>query len=441
MKETVGKAAAREYFYRAFLPSVLAGRLLKSSNYLLLLGEDFRELELLAELGVPSYRIFSVERDHQIFENQKKTDQRRGYGVVLQYGELEEYIRQYIVTDLNFGVFNLDICGTYLRGIDPAMGEILLFARRSPFSVVATYSSAGRDRHQLQEGLKSLAFFSWLHPQATYNLTQALYQQYLSSSLAVKENTREEVCKNMVLRHLFWLRSHLEHIAMGSYMLGQTSPEAIRRNTEVQDQIWARVIQRGSIPLKYGEVRRLADKAAGHKVPEVKMDLRFQDIQPLTYAAYNGFYQCCFFATYEVLKDPLGLKEWFEQAVNTALDSPVVMVNASGELMLSEYDVFGDEPAIETINLWSRQDLSPSLRRLSIPPIAPIISARTAESVEEPHEVKDTNDRLDDLTVAQIRRLAATGHNTRSVMKELSIDPKYKGSVSAYIAISRRRRK
>jgi hypothetical protein len=441
MKETAGKAAARSYFYRAFLPSVLSGRELRNSNFLLLLGENFLELELLADIGVPGYRVFSVEREREIYDKQRSKDQQEESGVVLQYAELEEYIRQHLVTSLKFEVFNLDICGTYLRGIDPAMGEILLFARRNPLSVVATYTSAGRDRHQLQEGLKSLAFFSWLSPQATYNLVEVLYQQYMASDLGVRDRNRSAVCKNMVLRHLFWLRSHLEHIAMGSYLLGQTPAAALQRLTSVQDQIWHTMLEQGRFPMKYGQIRKLASRSANRNLPAIAMDLGFKEIQALTYSAHNGFYQMCFFATYEVQKQPLDALGWYELAVQAVLESPVLTINAQGEISRNPYGQIEPRSPVETIDLWDKPDLQADLRRLSVPPIAPLVSAHQAEPevpVEEA-EAKSANGRLDEATVAQIRRKAAAGLRTADILAELNIDPACKGSVAAYVAVSRRR--
>lgn len=444
MKETAGKTAAREYFYRSFLPSVLTPRLLKSSNYLLLLGENFLEMELLAELGVPPYRVFSVERDKQIYDKQRRLNQREEFGVALHYGSLEEYLRSYRFSDHKFGVFNLDICGSNLRHIDPALGEILLFARRNPRSVVATYTSAGRDRLQLQEGLKSLAFMLWLHPEATANLVSELYEQYRGSELFGTEKNRETVGKNMVLRHFFWLRSHMEHIAIGSYMLGNTSSGNVRRLMELQEMVWSQVVRGSKIPLTYRQLRKLSDSAARHVVPKIVMDLEFTDIQTITYAAYNGFYQCCYFATYDLAEDTLGLEDWLERAAKALLDNPVLTVNGDGEFCRSTYGKLTLGANIGDMVVWEKPDLSSGLRRLGIPPAAPELPSLVHQEVqdsdqetEEPEPESD-NGRLSESVIAQIRRLARSGLNTNEIVQRLSLNERHRGSVSAYIAVTRR---
>ena len=123
----------------------------------------------------------------------------------------------------DISVFNLDICGSYLRAVDPVLGKLLLHVRQNPRTVMATYSSAGRDRPQLMEGLKSLVTLLWLAPDAIDRLARQLYAQYRSTQLAESDRNRHEVAKNMLLRHMFWLRSHMEHIMIGAHELEMSS--------------------------------------------------------------------------------------------------------------------------------------------------------------------------------------------------------------------------
>jgi hypothetical protein len=444
MKETVGKAVAREYFYRVFLPSVLPARLLRSSNYLLLLGEDFQEMGLLTELGVPPYRIFSVERDKQIYDRQRRLNQQEDLGIALFFGELEEYLRNYRFSEHKFGVFNLDICGSNLRGIDPALGEILLFCRRNTRSVVGTYTSAGRDRPQLQEGLKSLAFLLWLQPETTARLVSQLNDMYMSSDLLMKERSREVVSRNMVLRHLFWLRSHLEHIALGSYMLGITQNQGVRRLMELQEMIWNSVVSKGGYPLTYRQLRKLTDTSVRHVVPKVTMDLGFSEIQSLTYSAYKGFYQCCYFATYDLMEEGLGLEEWYGKAVDALLGNPLLTVNTDGVLTGSVSDLYEVPVNIGDMVLWNKADLQQQLRVLGIPPVSPELSPviygeeQEAAEQEETREVPAIDGHLSETQIAGIRRLATGGFNTEQIVRRLSIPESYRGSVTAYIATTRR---
>jgi len=112
-----------------YLASFMTPRQLKNSNVLTLLGEDFREISLLSKLGVPSYRVFSVERDPDIYRRQQVTNREDGNGAALYHGELSDYIHTHL-RHHDVSVFNLDICGSYLRAVDPVLGELLLHVRK-----------------------------------------------------------------------------------------------------------------------------------------------------------------------------------------------------------------------------------------------------------------------------------------------------------------------
>src|SRR5579862_4899163 len=128
MWEAPAKALVRSYFYRQFLPSNLPASLLRSGDYLVLLGDSEKEEGLLDELGVAPYRIYSVEHDLDVWMRQSKRAQTGELQVVLYYGELIEFITNYLQTNQRFLVLNLDICGAYMNAIDPVLYTILLFA-------------------------------------------------------------------------------------------------------------------------------------------------------------------------------------------------------------------------------------------------------------------------------------------------------------------------
>ena len=366
MKQTEGKVFARRYFYLNYLASLMTPRQLKGSNVLTLLGEDFREIELLNELDVPSYQVFSIERDHGVYRKQQATNREEGYGAALYYGELSDYAFTHL-RHQQIAVFNLDICGSYLRAVDPVLSELLLHVRRMPHVVMATYSSAGRDRPQLMEGLKSLVILLWLAPEVIDRLVRHLYGQYRAASLSDSERGRDEISKNMLLRHLFWLRSHMEHIMIGTHALGLTASGVVGKAFAEQEALWRRFVSSYDGAVTYGDVVGFIESQPRPDLDEIRMDLDFADVEFLTYAANDGFYHNCYFATYESSGSTVSLDTWLVESSKTLRRNRLTLIDTTGQPYASTYG----QVAIDTdgARLWSGASPTLNLRQLAIPPV------------------------------------------------------------------------
>lgn len=430
MKQTAGKIFARNYFYNNFLASLVSPRQLRSCNVLTLLGEDFREIELLEGLGVPPYRVFSVEKDHDIYRRQQAYNRRNELGVALFYGGLSDYIHDHLHHH-DISVFNLDICGSYLKAVDPVLGKMLLFVRRIPNTVMATYSSAGRDRPQLMEGLKSLVTLLWLSPDAVDRLVRQIYAQYRSAQLAESDRNRNEVAKNMLLRHMFWLRSHMEHIMIGAYELDVSSYESVSASLVEQEKTWQQFLSRCSFPLTYADVVRIVSELPQPQQSEhVRMDLDFGDVEFLTYAANDGFYHNCYFATFESSGSTVALDTWLVESSKSLRRGEIVLIDTNGNRYPSSYG----QIAVNTDRavLWMKDDVSADLRRIPLPPktaLTPVIAIRERTEVN-----------LDASTVEQIRALARENPDMTAAQIATQLSLKMPmANVIAQVAVARRK--
>lgn len=382
MKQTAGKVFARRYFYLNYLASFVSPRKLKESNVLTLLGEDFREIELLNELEIPPYQVFSIERDHTIYRKQQVVNREEGYGAALYYGELSDFVFTHL-RHQQIAVFNLDICGSYLRAVDPVLSELLLHVRRMPHAVMATYSSAGRDQPQLMEGLKSLVILLWLAPEVVDRLIRQLYGQYRSVNLSDSERGRDEISKNMLLRHMFWLRSHMEHIMIGTHALGLTRSGVVGAAFAEQEAVWSRFVASYETSVTYGDVIRFVEAQPRPDLERIRMDLDFADVEFLTYAANDGFYHNCYFATYESTGSTVSLDTWLVESSKSLRRNRLTLIDTHGERYPSLFGTI----AIDTdaACLWKGSFPKAPLRQLAIPPVeqlAPVVTGSPCPQVE-----------------------------------------------------------
>ena len=431
MDQTAGKVFAREYFYNNYLASLMTPRQLRSSNLLTLLGEDFREIGLIEELGIPPYRVFSVEKDHAIYQRQLAFNREADLGTVLYYGGLADYVHTHL-RHHEISIFNLDICGSYLKAVDPVLGELLLHVRRMSQTVVATYSSAGRDRPQLMEGLKSLFVLLWLAPDAIDKLVRHFYSQYRSVLPSESEKGWREASKNMLLRHMFWLRSHMEHVMAGASSLGVSSYDAVSVALREQDEVWRRFVDQAEFPLTYGAMLATIEKLPRPSGDDVRMDLEFLDVELLTYAANNGFYHNCYFATYESNTGAVSLSTWLVESSKSLRQHPLVVVGLEGRPCPSSHGRI----AVDTDSavLWGKNDISQNLRHIALSPPADIEEVRLCPETREVDEI----DRLD--TVGKIRQLARENPtmSAREIAKRLSLQLPLQ-QVIAQVAVARRK--
>lgn len=447
MAMTAAKSLVRSYFYQEFLPSQLPTQLLRGGNYLVLLGTSREEERLLASLGVPDHRIFSVENDPAVFQEQMRRNHRGELKVTLYFGELTEFITHYLHRNQRFQVLNLDICGSYLNGIDsqppkehrpgiarnPTMMPVLLFAQRNPRTVVATYTPVGRDRPQLREGLKSLAICYWLVPEITEHAVNELFGRYRAAGLS------EAVSFNMVLRHLFWIRSHLEHTLLSRVALGKLRPRTAQTFLDKLEWCWDQTTRQVALPLLYGNWLDAVDRLPPFRQQTKSFDLNLQAVTIASYESGGGFYHTGWFTTYQRIM-PITAQEWLEQALAALTVSPLRFTNVAAK-SLDSYDS-GQEAVSDDLIIWSKDDLGHPGRQLKIPsPSSHLFTlgeapALAAPSSSTPADVIQNGD-----VKAEIRRLGREGYTTAEVcdiVPEARALPR--ATVTALIAASRPRR-
>ena len=367
MRESVGKAVARELFYRGCLPRWLSREQLRSGDCLVLLGDEPRELPLIDALGVPRDRVHSVERQWPVYH--KQLDQR--LGVSLYLGEMNEYLEYVLHRNQGFQVLNLDVEGSYRTQLDPAMTSVLLFAWRNPETVVATYSTIGRDSESLWEGIKSFLLLLWLAPEAVTTLLSKLDAYYREMGF--------ETPWYMVLRDLFWVRSHLEHAACASAMVRCTSVPKVQRLFDLGDLLWNELVKRRPVPLRLSllgtvvselQKRPAFQKIAHEATPDIGLEIA--DMRHVVYRS-SAWSHRCYFTKFRVAQAPVSCERWIE-AVCEQLVGHYTYINREGQA--------SDLPEPNTTtplrlrgSLWRRSDIYRfAPRRLIIPAVSPAIA-------------------------------------------------------------------
>ena len=331
MRESQGKAVARAYFYQKFLPSCLTAPQLQHGNFLLLLGEQPRELPYLQELHVPMNQIWSVENQHSIFLKQLQFREREHMALSLYYGDMAEYLQYLLHENKQFLVLGLDIEGSFLNQLDPAMTSVMLFCWRTPQSVVATYSSLGRDRFMVWEGLKSLALFLAIAPKQTAEFLATLSLRYEQAGFT------EPV--SMVLRDLFWIRSHLEHTLMASVVVGAVPGSFYQACAQLQESLWQAVKKRRRFPLTVGFLQAsvkawLAENQSAVSRNFIKscgMGLSWDTLAHVVYNAEHPWSQLCYFAKFRNDGSLISCREWLLQVLDLFMRQPLLYIARSGK--------------------------------------------------------------------------------------------------------------
>ena len=434
MHFTATKSLVRSFFYREFLPSRLTAQQLGRAEFLVLLGDDDLERVELDELDIPGEHIHSVENNPDVFSGQLQRNHNNESPVNLYLKDLESLINDYLHSNRRLQVLNLDICGSYLTGIDPVMTKILRFARRNPHTVIATYTNVGRDRDQLREGLMSLTVCYWIAPDATKRAVQTLFNRYVAAKLG------KDVSMNMVLRHFFWVRSHMEHVLLSGVTAGRLTSGSAAAFLDAMRGCWEKVVAVSKMPMTYGQLLdAMADLKLG-SVPSTKgFNLGIQEVTLATYAAANGFYHTGWFTVFHHTK-PMEAQKWLEDTLEALTTSPLLFA-AHGATRLSRFDnMTGLEPGKQII--WRGKGLEAKVRCLPIPPTSVGLLALDKElaatepepAATEPVVSSSPSQRL------LIRELALQGLNTDQVLQRLP-DPKpSRASVTAYIANAKRNR-
>lgn len=323
MRESTGKAIDRDFFYRGCLPEWLAPDAIVSAYYLLLLGHPARELEFLDAVNVQRNHVWSVEQSLPIYDLQRNDD----LGVSLYYGELTDFLRRLFLRENRFQVLRLDVEGGYRTKIDPAMSPLLLFAWRNEATVIATYSSIGRDEWTLYEGALSLALFLSIEEEITLEFLSDMSTRY-----AVSGYTDPMA---MVLRDFFWLRSIMEHVLVTGRMVGVTPLEAVPGLFCQEEIIWRELRKLRLMPLRLGQIRKIA-RANVCDVPSC-LGLEITDLANLVYRAQWPWSQRCYYKKVARVVQPLGLREWLTSAMRVWLRDPLRYVDQAGH----EHQVWG----------------------------------------------------------------------------------------------------
>lgn len=378
MRDSVGKTAAREHFYMKCLPAWLTTAQLRSSGYVVLLGKPPEEglppeIRHLDDLGVPRGHVWCVEREPDIyaalaaFNRQQRPCER----ISLYEGEISRFLLDHLQQAQAVGVLNLDIEGSYLGatnsrdradkyfGIDEAMTTVMLFCWRNPSTVVATYSSVGRDRIMLCEGIKSLVWLLAIDERAVLDFCSEMDARY---ALAGFEHPFR-----MVLRDLFWLRSHLEHTLAASVHVGVCSKVAAARFLAWGQEIWQSFDARG---LKVCSLQQVLDAVrsclaasgavlARASAERVRLGMRFQRQKHVLYRGQRPWAHRCFYAMQTRADETVSIQEWLQAACVGFTLEPLLYIDIQGkarELMsqgiryLDEVNVNDDDSLFRHFN-------------------------------------------------------------------------------------------
>jgi hypothetical protein len=429
VKQTATKALARSYFYREFLPSRLTPDQLANGQFLVLLGDTDLELTLLRELGVPGGNIHSVENDRKLYLKQLRFNRDRDEPVRFYNKSLENLIAEQLHSNKQLLVLNLDIYGAYLSAIDPVMTQILRFARRNTQTIIATYTNVGRDRQQLLEGLKSLSVCLWLAPDATMFTVNRMYSRYVSAGMS------SNVAFHMVLRHLFWVRSHMEHVILSAITVGQVSGDLAAEFLGRLENCW----QQATIPfmgsMTYGAlVRTVLSLDRPGRLPKI-FNLVIQEVDLVTYAARGGYYHHGWYTVYGKLKRSVSADVWLTDALLKLTAKPLLFANHGADRLMSFDTMNGTQ--LEYLTIWSGDEFGTAGRSLLIPETSPMLQAADKEVADQAWRRED-RPQVGDLVIdvkEMVRQLAAEGLMTDEVMERLPQGCKLeRRSVTAIIA-------
>jgi hypothetical protein len=365
MEQTVAKALVREHFYREFLTAHSTPDLLQDSYFLVLLGDSGEEEKLLLELGIHPSHVYCVENDMDVFAVLSARARNREFECGLYFGELSDFIKHYLRETKRFGVLNLDIYGSYLNHIDPVMTDVLLFARRNPRTVVATYSYGGRDRAQLREGLRSLVLLTWIAPEATKQAVNELFGRYRSAGV------KPEASFNMVLRQMFWLRSNMERALCGAVLTGTARSVSAQLFLDETATAWKQFLVGSPGKLSYRSLLARIQKLAKPRSKARLLDLAIKQLSITAYQTANNTYHLGWFATYERV-DNVTPTDWLPGALSSLTEKPLMFANGNSFALLQVTEA--QEIVSPGFVIWDEKDLHYARRVVSLPMRAPQLS-------------------------------------------------------------------
>ncbi len=333
MRESLGKTKEREIFFRQYVPTVLPQALRQTGNVLILQGEYPRELPYLDELGFQRNRVISIENEVSVYLKQAiQNDAREAeQKISISYGDMRDFLKNRLNSGTPIVLLRLDVEGSYVSQLDPAMTWILLFGWRNPSTVVATYHSARRDQHMLWEGVKSVAILNTIAPTATRQMLQCLRERYLKSGFGTESAT------SMVLRDCFWLRSVWEHTLVASESVGAIQREIVEQLFLLERQIWQLIREERRVPLELNQIESLLAQKLDENshalfyLPLIELELA--SIRHVVYRAAHPWVQLAHYATFSLSQKPISSSEWLTNAVALLLQ-PLVYIDRAG----NQYD-------------------------------------------------------------------------------------------------------
>lgn len=337
MKESKAKATARDIFYQECIPGWLNEEEIQKGNFLALLGNPPMEIPLLDSLGIARHHVWSVECEHEIYQAQKQAQMngdRLFQGINLYRGDMAEYLIYLLQKNQRFRIMNLDIEGSFLNNLDPAMTSVLQFCWHNPRSILATYSTIGRgDKFSIWEGLKSLAIFLWLAPEKTADFFETFYVRYKISGFP-------RAAVHLVLRDLFWIRSVLEHQLKTAWLEGVIDKEIAERFFKCEDEIWRATSACGP-PWKLGKIFEAVSKALTKSEANILKNLKDipalglfpTELKHVIYHANIPWSVVCYFVRFtrregNQILDP---GQWCEMVLRKFLEIPLISINRSGK--------------------------------------------------------------------------------------------------------------
>lgn len=433
MKESKGKASARKYFYEEILAGCFSSEELWSKDCLVLLGEEKRELPFIL-----SKNIVSLERNRKIFLRQKREQDER-----IRYYNCEavDYLAKLHRAKKDFAFLNLDVEGTYFNQINPAISSVLLYALKNPAVLVATCSTIGRDTEVIWEGIKSLAIFLWLAEKETLEFVQKRYTSY---RIAKYENPIR-----MVVRDLYWLRSHLEHSLVVSTSLGAIESGSMKMFFWTEEIIWKKIIN--SQQCKINSMLDLIQEnpVIVKNLEEIKLSVGINFISQVVYKAAHPWKQAIYVARYQKFSEPIDCSDWARKMLADFSKSPLISFGKNGRMKdIARCDYMQSLDKIMRISIWHKPDIkkyqpkkvnpNPFSRKLALAMIADIPKMEKGRKEDKVEKLVNEG-KLTDSGIVFVKKLAKEGKSTEEIQSALGEKSEALWKIiRAYVAYARR---
>ncbi len=433
MRDSAGKRFARNYFYRRIIPSWLSTEQIRTNHVIGLLGKSPSELYLMDEAGFTRGHVNSLESDQSITEWQKT----QGWGVKIHHGFLYDELPKIIKPEKTFCLFNLDVMGSYLSQTHSVMGEVLCSCLKNSGTVVATYSSVGRDTEMIWEGIRALAIFVLISPEDILPVFYSLSRRY--------ERAGYTEPFHLALRDIFWLYSIMENGFVISATAEQSSPYGFQHWNAAVTKLWDFISIKCQAPLRLEDLLgfveefrsanlKLVQNLANHWVQQL---LDISSLQRLVYKNETSLSQLCHFARFTVRQTPISAKWWLEKSCALMLSAPFSYITEEG----AEHKI--DEtvtiiPKDRNIILWDDAGLYLRFRHKEVTQNKEMqMAIKTTRYI---HENELTQEGIGKIKLLAKQHRDYTVKEILALLpKSLSENEKIRKSAAAHIAVARRK--